>query len=198
MLTLKKLKYTAAAVAMCGVLGLSTDAQAQTAASTATVTVQNAVTLNVTSNINWGTIVAFAQTGIGAAASSIVDSAGAQGAIVSGVAPAGRIIIVSPVGLANTSIDITNGAPSANINVTVTNVVDPINGASVFTLQNFTYDDIVDVAVEAPVVVATPFAIPLDIAGTNTIAFGAQIATQLGVTYTDTVHAGSFDVVFAY
>jgi spore coat protein U-like protein len=171
-------------------------ADAQTVNSTVTVVVDNTLTLNVANNMHFGSIVAFGQTGAGVAATLELNADGTFTGPTNGVgANDGRIEILDNTLAQQTVITIADGVPNATINVTVDNVVDPTDGATSLTLQNFEQSHAL--AGTAALTVATPFTVTLTATGTNTLNIGAEIATQIA-SYADATYTGSFDVTFSY
>ena len=193
---LRALKLAAlCAVAACA---LQTEgAQAQTVTPTVSVVVDNTLTLAVTQQMNFGTIVAFSQTGAGAAATATLDTAGALTRTNGGGANDGRIEILDNTNAAETIITIADGVPSVAIDVTVDNVNSPTDGSSTLTLNTFTYLE--DAGNNnGAVTIATPFSITLDATGANTLHLGATLNTVTGANYADATYNGTYDVTFSY
>ena len=116
-------------------LGLYTGSvQAQTSNMTATATVQNVLTLTTPSQLNFGTIVAIADTAN--TASVAIDTVGNVVTASTGI-PA-YTVVVDDSAAAAAQITVADGADGALINITIDNVVGPVNGTTVFDLDDFT------------------------------------------------------------
>ena len=183
-------------VATAALLMTTGIAHAQTQAVTATVTVQNNLTLAAPGNLNWGTIVAVGDAV--QSASLAVSGLGVLGAPATTGAPA-VIAIVDNTAAEGAQITIDGGADGATLNVDFQNVVDPTDGVSSFTLDTFLVDRNAAGAPAAQVA-GVPFTFVYDAAfnaGVNTMDIGATITTASTI-FADAVYAGGFDAVFSY
>jgi len=176
---------------------MSSEVNAQTANMTADVTVQNTLTLATPAQLNFGSIAAIrdaAQTAtvsIDTAGTSVVASGGGTAATA----------IVDDTAISAAQVTIADGANGATLNITINNVVDPVNGTESFVLDDFTTSW--NNGADATQVIGTAFTETFDSAfggGTNTLDIGATITTTLGAgtAYTDGAYAGTYDVVFSY
>jgi len=171
-------------------------ANAQTANMTATATVQNTITLATPSQLNFGTIVAVADTV--QTATVTVDVLGV--ATTAGTAPA-QTAVVDATAVAAGQIEVSSAADGASLNIEINNVTDPVAGAESFVLDQFNTSW--NGGASAPQIIATPFAETYVLAfngGTNTLDIGATITTTTAAAaaYTDGVYNGTYDVVFSY
>lgn len=194
---LRALKLAAlGAVAACA---LQPDgAQAQTVNPTVTVTVDNTLTLAVTQQMNFGKLVVFAQTGAGVAAVADISITGVLSRINGVGATDGRIEILDNTAANETIITIADGVPSATINVTVDNLVNPTDGLTALTLDIDSYQEDAAPPSTGAVTVATPFTVALDANGANTLHLGGTLTTVNGANYADAVYTGGYDVTFSY
>lgn len=172
-------------------------ANAQTANMTATAIVQNTITLATPNQLNFGTIVAVADTV--QTATVTVDVLGAPTTATTGV-PA-QTAIVDATAVSQGTVEISGAADGATVNVVINNVTDPVAGAESFVLDNF--ETSFNGGGSTAQVIATPFAVVYSAAfggGTNTLDIGATITTTTvaAVAYTDATYNGSYDVVFSY
>lgn len=188
----KKLLLTTACVLA---LGLSDNAQAQTANMTADVTVLNTLTIATPAQLNFGTVAAVRDAANTATAT--IDTAGALTTASGG----GTAVMAAITGTPTAAqVTIADGADGATLNITIDNVVDPVNGAESFVLDQFvtSYNGGADVAQT----IAATFTETFDSAfggGTNTLDIGATITTTLGATaYADGGYAGTYDVIISY
>lgn len=175
----------------------SATVDAQTANMTATATVQNTITLATPAQLNFGTIVAVADTVN--TATVTVDVLGAITVATTG-APA-QTAVVDATAVSQGTIEVSGAADGATLNININNVVDPVAGAESFVLDQFntSYNG----GAAAAQVINTPFTETYSAAfggGTNTLDIGATITTTTvaAVPYTDAVYNGSYDVVFSY
>ena len=175
----------------------ATDAKAQTANMTADVTVLNTLTLATPAQLNFGTIAAVRDAAL--TATVTVDTAGAISTATGGGTAVTAVVDGAAVSAGQ--VTIADGADGATINIVINNVVDPVNGAESFVLDQFNTSYNGNAAVARTI--ATPFAETFDGAfggGTNTLDIGATLTTTLGAgtAYTDGAYAGTYDVVFSY
>lgn len=175
----------------------ATTASAQTSNMTATATVQNTLTLATPSQLNFGTIVAVSDTVNTATAT--VDTLGAVSVATTG-SPAYTAIVDNTAAAAG-QVTIADGANGATLNITINNVVDPVNGTETFVLNGFntSYNG----GAASAQAIATPWTETFDSAfggGTNTLDIGATITTTTAAAaaYGDGVYAGTYDVVISY
>jgi len=176
---------------------LSFDANAQTANMTADVTVQNTLTLTTPAQLNFGTIAAIRDATQTATVS--IDTAGT--ATVASGGGVAATAIVDDTAISAAQVTIADGADGATLNITINNVVDPVNGTESFVLDDFTTSW--NNGADSAQVIGTAFTETFDSAfggGTNTLDIGATITTTLaaGTPYTDGAYAGTYDVVFSY
>ncbi|NQZ14281.1 MAG: DUF4402 domain-containing protein [Alphaproteobacteria bacterium] len=170
---------------------------AQTANMTASATVQNTVTLATPSQLNFGTIAAVRDAALTATAT--VDTAGALSVATGGGTAVTAIVDNTAVTAAQ--VTVADAADGAALNIVINNVIDPINGAESFVLDNFTTSW--NGAASIAQVIATPWSETFDATigpNLNTLDIGATITTTLGAgtPYTDGVYNGTYDVVFSY
>ena len=180
------------------VASYSTAVNAQTANMTATAEVAAPLTVATPSQLNFGTIVAISDTT--ETATATVSPAGAVSIAATG-APAHTAIVDDSAAAAG-QVTIADGVDSATLNITIDNVVDPVNGADSFDLDSF-----VTSWNGAPVgtaqTIGTPFTETYAAAfggGTNTLDIGATITTTTAAagTYADGTYAGTYDVIISY
>jgi spore coat protein U-like protein len=168
-------------------------AQAQTEPITATVTVQNALTITEVDPLDFGTVAAISD-----ATDVAVLAIDAITAVLTPTTsgPPATFAVVDSTAASRAQITIEDGALGASLNYTINNVVNPIFGGNAFLLTGW------ETAYNAGAVTArtagTPFSYvfagPID-----TLNIGAEIRTQTTVPlYADGVYAGSFDVVASY
>ncbi len=193
---MKSLKLLALTGAVA-ISGYSFSANAQTANMTATAIVQNTVTLATPAQLNFGTIVAVADTVN--TATVTVDVLGAESVATTG-APA-QTAIVDNTAVSQGQIEVSGAADGATLNININNVIDPVAGAESFVLDQFTTSW--NGGGSTAQVINTPFTEIYSAAfggGTNTLDVGATITTTTvaAVAYTDATYTGSYDVVFSY
>lgn len=191
MTNLKNVRYAMSVLAAVAAFGMVTEVKAQTATVDVDLIVQNNVTLNVSADMNFGTIVA-----IGDAANVASIAIGADNVLGTPTNNAPAYIAVSNSGLASRGqIEVTDGATGATINVVINAVVDPTDGTSAFGLASFStsWNGGAPTARTA----ATPWTQVLA-AGTNILNIGATLSTVAGQTYANGAYDGGFNVVFNY
>ena len=197
MMGLKKSKYVLLAACAVAAFSFSNDAMAQTANMTATATVQNTLTVATPAQLNFGTIAAFSDT---AQTATVTVGTGGAPSIATTGAPA-VTAIVDGAAVSAAQVTIADGADGASINLTINNVVDPINGGESFVLAgwNTSWNGGGDAAQVAGVTWQETYDAAFG-GGTNTLDIGATITTTTAATqaYTDGVYSGSFDVVASY
>ncbi len=170
-------------------------ATAQTEPITATVVVQNALTITEVDPLDFGTVAAISDA-TDVATISIDAITGALATSTTG-APA-VFAVIDNATASRAQITIEDGAAGANINYTINNVVNPIFGGNAFFLTGW------ETAYNAGPVTAqavnVSFSYPFSASGaTDTLNIGAEIRTQTTVaTYADGTYLGSFDVVASY
>lgn len=193
-----KSKNLLTAVGVVALLGFANShANAQTANMTADVSVQNTLTLATPSQLNFGTIAAIRDAAN--TATVTIDTAGAA-TVASGGGTAATAI-VDGAAIAAGQVTIADGADGATLNITINNVVDPVNGTASFVLDDFTTSW--NNGADQTQTIGAAFTETFDAAfggGTNTLDIGATITTTLGAgtAYTDGAYAGTYDVVFSY
>lgn len=170
----------------------ATDAKAQTVNMTADADVLNTLTLTPVLQLNFGRISAIRDTVNTATAT--IDTAGALATASN--APA-IVASVDPAAVSQAQITIADGAAGAAINITIDNVIDPVNGGETFVLDQFTTS--YNGAGPQARVIATPFAETF-VGPTDTINIGATITTTTATAgaYADGVYAGTYDMIFSY
>ena len=175
----------------------STATNAQTANMTATAEVQNILTLATPSQLNFGTIAAVSDTT--ETATATVSTLGVV-SVAATAFPANTAIVDDSAAAAG-QITIADGADSATLNITIDNVVDPVNGTDSFILDNFSTSW--NGAIASTQVIGTTFTETFSSAfggGTNTLDIGATITTTTATAapYTDGTYAGTYDVIISY
>jgi len=191
------LKNTSLALASILAIGAISTANAQTSNMTATALVQNTLTLATPSQLNFGTISAVSDTT--ETATVTIDTLGTASVATTG-APAYSAIVDDTAAAAG-QITIADGADGATLNITINNVVDPVNGTETFDLDSFTTSW--NGNASNAQVIGTPFTETFSSAfggGTNTLDVGATITTTTASAgaYTDGSYAGTYDVVISY
>lgn len=194
---MKKLKYLLLGSIAAGSLFIGTELQAQTANMTANVSVQNTLTLATPAQLNFGTIAAIRDATNTATVS--IDTAGTATVATGGGTAA--TAIVDGAAISAGQVTVADGANGATLNITIDNVIDPVNGTESFALDGFTtsWND----GADQTQTIGAAFTETFDSAfggGTNTLDIGATITTTLaaGTAYTDGAYAGTYDVVFSY
>jgi len=183
---------TACAVAA---LSFSSTTNAQTVPMTADVTVLNTLTLTPVTQLNFGTVAAAGDPALQATFTVNTD-----GTFATATAGAALLEAVDSTAVSAGQITVADGADGATINITIDNVVDPVNTGESFELDSFVtnYNGIGDNGR----VIGTPFTETFDAAfggGVNTLDIGATISTTVGAAaYTDNAYAGTYDVIFSY
>ena len=168
-------------------------ATAQTEPVTATVVVQNALTITEVDALNFGTVAAISDAA--QVATLAIDAATAVLTPTSTGAPATFAVIDNALAT-RAQLTVEDGAPGATINFTINNVVNPIFGGNAFLLTGWETNWNGGAVTARAVNVSFPyvFAAPL-----STLNIGAEIRTQTAVAlYTDGTYLGSFDVVASY
>ncbi len=193
---LKKSMYLLGAFTVLTLFSIHS-AQAQTSNMSASVTVQNTLTLAAPTQLNFGTIAAIRDATNTATVS--IDTAGVA-TVASGGGTA-TTAIVDDTAISGAQVTIADGANGAALNITIDNVIDPVNGTESFGLDGFrtSWNNGADKAQ----VIGTTFTENFDNAfsgGVNILDIGATITTTAGAgtAYTDGAYAGTYDVVFSY
>jgi len=186
-------------IATCALtLGLYTgNVQAQTSNMTATATVENVLTLTTPSQLNFGTVVALSDTTD--TASVTIDTAGSVTVAKTGTAA--HTVIVDDSAATAAQITLADGADGAVINITIDNVVDPLNGTTVFNLDDFSTSW--NGAAADTQIIGTTFTETFSNAfnaGVNTLDIGATITTTTAAAgpYADGTYNGTYDVIISY
>lgn len=195
---LKKTLLASTALVFAGFV--ATETHAGSTPVEVSVTVQNTLNLLVT-DMNFGTIViAGAEAAVppedSEIASVVIATDNALTASATG-APA-YAAIYSDTNASAGIIEISDGAPSATINVTISNVADPTFGTDTLYLSDF-MSSTDGGATETARTVDTSFPITFEADGTATLAIGATLSTgdRAGM-YDSGLYEGSFDVTFNY
>lgn len=198
MKTINKLLATAA-IAFTAFSFSSGAAQAQTESVTATVVVQNALTITEVDALNFGTVAAISDA-VQVASLFLNPSTGVLLPTTTG-APAVFAVIDDTAATA-ALLNVEDGADAATINITINNVVNPISGPTAFTLLPAGWSTSWNGGANTARTAGTPFTQTFAAAfggGVNTLAIGATLNTNTAVAlYPDATYAGSFDVVFSY
>lgn len=185
-----------ATVAIAALAFAPSMAQAQTEPVTATVVVQNTLTITEVDPLDFGTVAAISDAAN--TANLAIDAAtGVLSATTTG-APATFAVIDSTTA-SQALLTVEDAADGASINIEINNVVNPLFGGNAFDLTD--WETSWNGGAVTARTVATPFAYPFSlIFGTaNELRIGASVETQTAVaTYADGTYAGSFDVVFSY
>lgn len=194
---LKNVRYAIAIIAACAAVGVTTDATAQTANMTISVTVDNTMTLTADNQMNFGEIIAIADA---AQTASIAVNAltGALGAPTTTGAPA-YIAVIDNTNESEAQITVTDTAPGATINIDIQNVVPPVSGGVSFQIGTWlsSWNGAAAVA-RTP---GTPWTqVYLDNGGAGSVLdLGATLTTNAaGTAYANGLYSGTFDVVFSY
>lgn len=186
-----------AALVLVAVAIAPTKSNAQTEPITATVIVQNALTITEVDPLDFG-IVAAISDATDVATLAIDATTDALAPTTTG-APAVFASIDNATATA-AQITIEDGADGATLNFTINNVVNPLFGANAFLLNG--WETAYNGGATSARVAGTPFSYVFSNAfasGVNTLDIGAAINTQTTVaTYTDGTYLGSFDVVASY
>lgn len=189
----------AVAIAYTALAFVSGAAHAQTENVTATVVVQNTMTITEVDPLDFGTVVAISDA-TDVASLAIDATTDALLATTTG-APAVFAVIDNTTASA-AEITVEDAADAATINITINNVVNPISGASAFALRTTGWETAWNGGATTARTAGTPFSYVYSAAfggGTNVLDIGATLDTQTTVaTYADGTYAGSFDVVFSY
>lgn len=194
-------RYTALAALAFTAFALAPGAaQAQQSENVAaTVTVQNTMTITELTPLNFGTVVAISDT-TDVASLALDATTSALVATTTG-APA-VFAIVDNAAASAAEITVEDAADAAAINITITNVVNPVSGPASFVLRAAGWETSWNGGATTTRTAGTPFSYIYTAAfggGVNTLEIGATLDTNTAVaTYTDGVYNGSFDVVFSY
>ena len=189
--------FYVAALALATFSMYSTSAQAQTENVTASVQVQNTMTITEVDPLNFGQVVAISD-GTDTATLAIDATTDALLATTTG-APALFAIIDDATATA-AQLTVEDAADTATINIEIDNVVNPTFGGNAFTLNGFetSWNGGATTARTA----GTPFTYVYSAAfggGANTLDIGAALVTQVAVaTYGNGTYTGNFDVIFSY
>ena len=196
---LRTLKLSAATVAALAITAGSQSALAQTAPVTATVTVQNTVTLNVSQNMNYGTLALV--PGAASPADDVVANLSTAGVVSVTPAGGGAGSVVDNTAAAEAIIEVTNFADGATINIDIQAVVDPTDGGTTLAFTAAGWLASWNGGADSTETAGTPWTQVLDAAfngGTNTLVLGSEITSLGATTNADGVYSGSFNVVFSY
>lgn len=187
------LKLQTKALAVIATAGLvcaagQANAQSEVLTTNVTATVQNNFTLAETNAINFGTVVAIADTANGGNTATLTIANNSATPTPANTLPA-QFIIVDSTAASNGVFNISGAAPSTTLNVSVGSLVDLTCGACAGTPPVLTLTSVTPAAATAVT----------DIAGAATINIGAVITTIAGGNqYTDGAYVGSFDLTVAY
>ena len=196
---LRTLKLSAVAVGALAFAAGSQTALAQTAAVTATVTVQNTVTLNVAQDMNFGTLALV--PGAATPADDVVANLTTAGVVSVTPAGGGAGSVVDNTAAAQAQIEVTNFADGATINIDIQAVVDPTDGGTTLGFTAAAWLSSWNGGADTTETAGTPWTETLDAAfngGTNTLDIGAEITSLGATTNADGVYTGGFNVVFSY
>lgn len=163
-------------------------AQSETVSSNVTAVVQNNFTLVETNAINFGTVVAVADTANGGNTATLTIAANSATPTPGNNAPA-QFIIVDSTAAQNGVFDVTGAAPSTVLNISTGTLADLTCGACSGTPPDLTLTSVTPAnATETT-----------SGAGAVTINVGAVITTVAGGNqYTDGTYVGSFVLTVAY
>lgn len=189
----KPLKIATVGAVALGVACLAADAQAQTEKVTANVnaTVDNSFTLVETTVMNFGTIVAKADTVGNTTATLTISTAGALTPVPTGPA-ASRFVIFNAANATQGVFDVTNAAPSTKVTISFANPVALSCALCSGNEPDITIGTFVHDAGANP---AT------DVNGALNFNVGATLTTAVGPVanqYEDGAYAGTYDVLVAY
>lgn len=172
-------------------------AHAQTEPVTATVIVQNTLTVTEVDPLDFG-IVAVVSDATDVATLAVDANAGTLAATTTG-APA-VFAVVDNTTVSASLITIEDAADGAALNFTIDNVVNPVLGPSAFTLEG--WETSWNGGAITARTAATPFSYTFSAvfnAGVNEIRIGAEIDTQTAVaTYADGTYVGGFELTASY
>lgn len=175
----------------------SATGNAQTANMTATAEVQNTLTLATPAQLNFGTISAVSDTTETASATVATDG---TVTVAKTGAPAYTGIIDDSAAAAG-QVTVADGADSVALNITIDNVVDPVNGSDSFALDGFTTSWNGGSATSRTI--GTAFSETFSSTfggGTNTLDIGATITTTTAsaAAYPAGTYSGTYDVIISY
>ena len=190
-----KMTFTNKLLLSVGVAALAMSAgtaQAQTENVTASVTVQNLLTITEVDPLDFGTVAAIADA---ANTAQLTINPATDAVTVANTAPA-VFAVIDAANASAANITVEDAAAGATINIEIDNVVDPVFGGNTFDLDQFrtTWNG----GAATLRVIGTPFPYVSLPSGDNVIDIGATLTTLTGVTYADGLYAGSFDVIFSY
>ncbi len=170
-------------------------ANAQTENVTASVTVQNTLTIVEVDPLDFGLVAAIAD----AANTAVLTINPLTDAVtVANNAPA-VFAVIDATNATAARLTVADGADGATININIDNVLDPTFGGNTFILDQFRTSW--NGAAALLRVINTPFPYVFVTAvgpNLNTLDIGASLTTDTGITYADGLYAGSFDVTFSY
>lgn len=184
-----------AAVAFTALAFAPSMAQAQTEPVTATVQVQNTLTLLEVDPLDFGTVAAIAHTANTAELS--IDAATGALAVLNNAPAVFAVIDNTTASRAQVTVD--DAADGASLNFVINNVTNPIFGGRAFTLTN--WETSWNGGAVTARTVSTPFSYTFSsiFGGPNELNIGASIITTAAPgVYTDGTYLGSFDVVASY
>lgn len=188
-----------AAIAYTALTFASGNAQAQTESVTATVAVQNTLTITEVDPLDFGTVVAISDA---TDVATLTIDATTDALLTSTTGAPAVFAVVDNTTASAAQITVEDAAEAATINITINNVTNPISGASTFILRPAGWETSWNGGATTARTAGTPFGYVYSTAfggGTNTLDIGATLDTNTAVaTYTDGTYSGSFDVVFSY
>lgn len=199
MTNLKNVRYAMSVLAAVAAFGMVTEAKAQTQAFTATVTVQNALTLTHVNNLNFGTLAVARDSG--QTSTIAISPAGVLGAPGTSGGTA-YIAVIDDAAATSAEVTVEDGAPGSNVNVNIVaaSITQPTFGGQSFALGTWTYSW--NAGGTTAIVPDTPEVVVFDAAynaGVNRLRIGATLTGTAGVTpYADGAYPGAFDVNFSY
>ena len=192
-MTLTRLTKYAMMGAVALTFGLSNPANAQTTETvTASMTVENGFTVSEDAPLSFGTIGFFldgtndlTMTLSTAAAESFVAAGGTSNGVEIVAGTAADIVIQGPI------------AADIDMVITSADVVNPTDGTTAFTLNNFTYDD--QSGNTGSAAFDTPVTIELTAPNADeNILIGADLVADGSLDYEDGLYTGEFAVTFQY
>lgn len=195
-----KTTFTKLLLAVVGVAAIAVSAgtaNAQTEPVTATVIVQNALTITEVDPLDFGTVAVISDA-TDTATLTINPLTDALTTATTGPPAVFAVIDGSTATAANITVE--DAADGAALQITINNVINPIFGGNAFTLNGWQTSWNGGAASSRTAGLAFSYTFTSAFAaGVNTIDIGANLVTQTAVaTYADGTYSGSFDVVFSY
>ncbi len=175
----------------------ASEALAQTVTVDVDVDVLNTITVTKVNDLHFGQIAAVADAAKTASLALAVP--GGAPTITTTGTPA-YIATIDATNRKIAQVTIEDAADGATLQVTISGVADPTNGAVAFTLSDWVYSR--NGGISATATAGTPFNFVYSSAfngGVNSLDIAAKITTNVaGTAYTDGNYDGSFDVTVSY